>query len=59
VPWRKGESKRFLRLAEGPARFELVPPRIGVRLLAIFDQVQYQRATEAANPVGRQKALAK
>ncbi len=33
----------FARLADAPARFELVPPRVGVRLLAIFDQADLER----------------
>ena len=59
MPKWSGEPTRFARLARSPARFELTPPRIGVRLLAIFDQEDYRRATEAAAPVGRQKALAR
>ena len=37
----------FAHLADAPARFELAPPRVGVRLLAIFDQTDFQRVARA------------
>ena len=42
---RSGKSPNvFARLADAPARYELVPPRVGVRLLAIFDRDDYAHA---------------
>jgi 4-amino-4-deoxy-L-arabinose transferase-like glycosyltransferase len=53
IPKGPGDPKRYVRLANGPALFELAPPRIGVRLLAIFDQVQYRRSAEGVRPTRR------
>ena len=43
-------------VARLPATFELAPPRVGVRLLAIFDRLDFQRALREAgaarHPVG-------
>ena len=41
------EPSLFARLADAPARFELKPPSVGVRLLAIFDQADFARAARA------------
>lgn len=41
-PRRPGENDFFARLANSPALFELAPARVGVRLLAIFDQSQFR-----------------
>ena len=48
MPRGPGEPQLFARLAESPARFELAPPRVGVRLLAIFDQDDFRRAIALA-----------
>ena len=40
------EPNLFARLAESPARFDLTPARIGVRLLAIFDRNDFLRAVQ-------------
>jgi hypothetical protein len=47
VPRRPGDPDLFARLAESPARYELAPLRVGVRLLAIFDQDDFRRAVES------------
>lgn len=51
-PRRPGDNDLFARLAESPALYELAPPRVGVRLLAIFDQDQFRNvvASQAARP---------
>ncbi len=41
-PRRPGDNDLFARLAESPAVYELAPARVGVRLLAIFDQAQFR-----------------
>ncbi len=53
MPKGLAEPGLFARLAGLPARFELAPPRIGVRLLAIFDQDDFLRATEGGAPAGQ------
>jgi hypothetical protein len=50
MPRRPGDSDFFARLAESPARYELAPRRVGVRLLAIFDQDDFRRVAESARP---------
>lgn len=40
----------FSRLAEGRALYELAPPRVGVRLLAIFDRADFRRAFAPPGP---------
>lgn len=52
-PRQPGDPDLFARLADSPALFELAPARVGVRLLAIFDQAQFQAVVEsgrARNP---------
>lgn len=44
MPRWPGDDDLFARLAEAPARFEVAPPRVGVRLLAIFDRDDFRRA---------------
>ena len=38
----------FARLADAPATYELAPPQVGVRLLAIFSQDDFERGTRPA-----------
>ncbi len=48
---REGEpTNPFVSLAEAPATYELVPPQVGIRLLALFDQDKFEKAFEAAAP---------
>lgn len=47
-PRQPGESTLFDRLADAPALFELAPARVGVRLLAIFDQAQFRSAVDGS-----------
>jgi Dolichyl-phosphate-mannose-protein mannosyltransferase len=42
----------FVRLADSPARFELAPPRVGVRLLAIFDQQDFLQTAQSLGTAG-------
>ena len=44
MPRQPGGPRIMARLAESPALFELAPARVGVRLLAIFDQRQLRAA---------------
>lgn len=46
-PRQPGDPDLFARLADSPALFEVAPARVGVRLLAIFDQDQFRSAVEA------------
>ncbi|MDR3638227.1 MAG: glycosyltransferase family 39 protein [Isosphaeraceae bacterium] len=46
LPRRPGDSLLFARLAEAPALYELAPARVGVRLLAIFNQAQFRAVAE-------------
>ena len=41
-----GEPGPFARLAESPALYELKPPQVGVRLLAIFDRDDFRRVVQ-------------
>ncbi len=50
MPRWPGDPDSFARLAESPARYEFAPPRVGVRLLAIFDRADFRRAVESARP---------
>ena len=43
LPRAGSHSSLFARLADASARFEWKPPRVGVRLLAIFDQADFER----------------
>lgn len=49
-PRQPGDLDLFARLADSPALFQLAPARVGVRLLAIFDQDQFRSAVEAGQP---------
>ncbi len=40
---RAGDRSPFIQLADSPALYELAPSRVGVRLLAIFDQDQVRK----------------
>ena len=42
APRRSGDNDLFARLAEAPALYELAPARVGVRLLAVFNQDQFR-----------------
>lgn len=49
-PRQPGDPDLFARLADSPALFKLSPARVGVRLLAIFDQDQFRSAVESGQP---------
>jgi hypothetical protein len=46
MPRMLGDDRFFARLAEAPALFEFAPPRVGIRLLAIFDTADFRRTRE-------------
>lgn len=43
VPPRAQMTRLFLRLSETPADYELIPPALGVRILAVFNQGQVRQ----------------
>jgi hypothetical protein len=54
-PRKPGDPTLFARLANARAAFELAPARVGVRLLAIFDQNDFRKVLE--KEVGRARGL--
>ena len=50
MPRWPGDVELFSRIAASPARYEFAPPRVGVRLLAIFDRADFRRVFESMRP---------